>query len=57
LKTREAKQLETVRAWLKDQQNNGFFNGFIEEHMDFDKLDNKELEWYNLEWYQPQLEN
>lgn len=39
--------------WLETNRNNGFFDGFTEETMDFRKLDNEELEWYYENWVIP----
>ncbi len=41
---------ERTIDWLKINQSNGFFNGFPEETMDFDTLDDEELEYYFYEW-------
>lgn len=39
--------------WLETNRNNGFFDGFAEENMDFTKLDDNELNWYYENWIKP----
>lgn len=43
--------------WLETNRNNGFFDGFAEENMDFNKLDNKELDWYYKNWIKKDQED
>lgn len=47
---------ETIN-WLKNSQNNGAFEGFSENKMNFNKLSDKNLEWYFQEWVLPDREN
>lgn len=43
--------------WLETNQNNGFFDGFAEENIDFTKLDDTELDWYYENWIIPDQED
>lgn len=43
--------------WLETNRNNGFFDGFAEENMDFTKLDDDELNWYYENWIKPDQED
>lgn len=43
---------ETIK-WLTINRDNGFFDGFDEENMDFEDLGDEELLWYYYEWVCP----
>ena len=44
---------ETTISWLESNQDNGFFEGQMEEYMEFEELENDDLEWYFYEWVLP----
>lgn len=37
-------------SWLEWNRDNGFFNGYMEEDMDFRKVSDEEIEWYFENW-------
>lgn len=46
-----------VINWLEVNRNNGFFEGYLEDDMDFNELSNEDLEWYYNNWLLPDREN
>lgn len=41
---------ELIISWLETNQGNGFFEGFEEENMSFEKMSDEDLEWYYDNW-------
>lgn len=46
----EEDKRELIISWLETNQGNGFFEGFEEENMNFEKMNDDELEWYYDNW-------
>lgn len=41
---------EITINWLENNQENGAFDGHMEENMDFKKLNDDEINWYFENW-------
>lgn len=48
---------ESAISWLEQNRNNGFFEGHMEQDMNFSKLNDTELRWYWDEWIEPDIQD
>ena len=42
---------ERTISWLEGMQQNGAFDGFQEQNMEFRNLDDDDLKYYFVEWF------
>lgn len=43
-------RLRTIH-WLETNQSQGAFDGFEEENIDFNNMNDEVIEWYFIEWF------
>ncbi len=44
-----------IIEWLEENKNQGFFDGYTEQYINFSNLSNDDLYWYFEYWYLPQV--